>query len=126
MAEGRPTNTFYARALYEIGSAMSLFQVKNYADEFSAIVEGKPLAEPVAEDATVGLVAEEIEQTTSDFILKQLLRNSKAIRWRNSSLICSKRWDIAPAYRPKGQTAASTLSLIEMNSDLSHRSSRFK
>ena len=67
-----PRTHFTQGALYEIGSAMSLFQVKNYADEFLAIVEGKPLVETVTKDATVGLVAEEIEETTSDFILKQL------------------------------------------------------
>jgi restriction system protein len=68
-----PRTHFTQGALYEIGSAMSLFQVKNYAEEFVAAVEGKKLVEvPGEKDPTVGLVAEEIEQTTSDFILKQL------------------------------------------------------
>jgi predicted Mrr-cat superfamily restriction endonuclease len=31
-----PRTTFSQGALYEIGSAMSFFQVKNYADEFAA------------------------------------------------------------------------------------------
>lgn len=72
-----PRTRFTQGALYEIGSAMSLFQVKNYADEFLAAVEGKPPAEPVVGDVTVGLVAEEIEQTTSDFIVKQLSKELK-------------------------------------------------
>lgn len=72
-----PRTRFTQGALYEIGSAMSLFQVKNYADEFLAILAGTPVAEPVSEDATIGLVAEEIEQTTSDFILKQLSKELK-------------------------------------------------
>jgi len=73
-----PRTQFTQGALYEIGSAMSLFQVKNYADEFIAAVEGKPPAEvPGKDDPTVGLVAEEIEQTTSDFILKELSKQLK-------------------------------------------------
>jgi restriction system protein len=72
-----PRTHFTQGALYEIGSAMSLFQVKNYADEFLAALHGKPSVETVGEDATVALVAEEIEQTTSDFILKQLSKELK-------------------------------------------------
>ena len=68
---------FTQGALYEIGSAMSLFQVKNYAEEFLAALEGKPPIQPPADDTTVGLVAEEIEQTTRDFILKQLSKELK-------------------------------------------------
>ena len=66
-------------ALYEIGSAMSLFQVKNYADEYRQLLEGTSVAPvvPVEEDETVGLVAEEIEETTRDFILKTLLQDLK-------------------------------------------------
>ena len=72
-----PRTQFTQGALYEIGSAMSLFQVKNYADEFIAAVEGKPPAEVPGKDPTVGLVADEIEQTTSDFILKELSKELK-------------------------------------------------
>jgi restriction system protein len=72
-----PRTQFTQGALYEIGSAMSLFQIKNYADEYRAALEGKPAAPPVAQDETVSIVAEEIEQTTSDFILKQLAQELK-------------------------------------------------
>ena len=72
-----PRTQFTQGALYEIGSAMSLFQVKSYADEFIAVIEGKVPPEPDGKDPTVGLVAEEIEQTTSDFILKQLSKELK-------------------------------------------------
>jgi len=68
---------FTQGALYEIGSALSFFQVKNYADEFVAAIEGKAVPPPVAEDETVGIVAEEIEQTTRDFILKRLAQELK-------------------------------------------------
>jgi len=72
-----PRTRFSQGALYEIGSAVTLFQVKNYADEFVAALEGKAPAEPADEDETVGLVAEEIAQTTQDFVLKRLAQELK-------------------------------------------------
>lgn len=68
-------------ALYEIGSAMSWFSVRNYADEWRAMLGGGapvkrgPIDDEV--DATVPAVAEGIEQTTRDFILKELSRQLK-------------------------------------------------
>ena len=38
-----PRLQFSQGALYETGSALSLFQIKNYADEFRAALEGKKL-----------------------------------------------------------------------------------
>lgn len=72
-----PRTRFTQGALYEIGSALTLFQVKTYADEFLSALEGKVSAESATDDTTVGLVAEEIEQTTRDFILKQLSKELK-------------------------------------------------
>jgi len=69
---------FTQGALYEIGSALSLFQVKNYADEFRAVLEGTPLpVTPIAEDDTVAAVTADIEETTRDFILKKLAQELK-------------------------------------------------
>lgn len=67
-----PRTTFSQGALYEVGSAMSFFQVKNYADEFVAALAGKETPPPVKQDESVSYVAEEIEQNTRDFILKTL------------------------------------------------------
>jgi restriction system protein len=72
-----PRTHFTQGALYEIGSAMSLFQVKTYAEEFRAAVEGKTTPPPVTKDETVGLVADDIEETTKDFILKTLSQELK-------------------------------------------------
>lgn len=72
-----PRTHFSQGALYEIGSAMSFFQVKNYAEEFHAAVKGKVISPPVIHDETITLVAEEIEQTTKDFILKKLAQELK-------------------------------------------------
>lgn len=70
---------FTQGALYEIGSAMSFFQVKSYAEEFIAAWEGKAAAEPISvtKDESAQVVAEQIEQTTRDFIKKQLAAKFK-------------------------------------------------
>ena len=71
-----PRTSFTQGALYEIGSALSFFQVKNYADEFLGALAGdaRPTAGP---DETVALVAEEIGSATRDFVVKQLSRDLK-------------------------------------------------
>lgn len=75
-----PRLDFTQGALYEIGSALSLFQIKNYADEYRAVVEGKtPVVMAVDQDATVSAVAEDIEDTTRDFVLKRLAQELKGL-----------------------------------------------
>lgn len=75
-----PRLTFSQGALYEIGSALSLFQVKTFADEFRAAVDGKaPTVAPIADDDTVAAVAEEIEESTRDFIIKRLSQDLKGL-----------------------------------------------
>ena len=56
---------------------MSLFLVKNYAEEFRSAFEGNANPPPVSEDDTVALVAEDIEETTRDFVLKRLAQDLK-------------------------------------------------
>lgn len=74
-----PRTAFSQGALYEIGSALTLFTVKNYADEFLAALDPsfKPSASDGAEDETVGATADEIKQSTVDFIIKTLSRDLK-------------------------------------------------
>jgi restriction system protein len=72
-----PRIRFSQGALHEIGSAMSFFAVKTYADEFRAAIEGKDISIPVAQDDTVALVADDIEEQTRDFILKKLAQELK-------------------------------------------------
>ena len=73
-----PRTHFSQGALYEIGSAMSLFLVRNYADEFRAVLAGKaPPPTPVAQDESVAAVAEDIEETTRDFVIKRLAQELK-------------------------------------------------
>ena len=74
-----PRTTFSQGALYEIGSAMSFFQVKNYADEFQAALEGKAAPAPSAEeeDEAISFVADDIERQSRDFVLKQIHQKLK-------------------------------------------------
>lgn len=74
-----PRTSFTQGALYEIGSAMSLFQVKTYAEEFIGKLKAGKLSEPEepAGDATVIQVAENIEENTRDFVIKQLSQELK-------------------------------------------------
>lgn len=76
-----PRTSFSQGALYEVGSAMSFFTVKNYADEYLAALD-KSFKKSIMtadseEDESVGATAEEIVETTRDFILKELSKNLK-------------------------------------------------
>lgn len=75
-----PRTAFSQGALYEIGSAMSFFSVKNYADEFLSSLEKNfkgVVSTDTADDETVAATAEEIIENTRDYILKELSRNLK-------------------------------------------------
>ena len=74
-----PRMYFSQGALYELGSAMSLFAVKNYADEYLAALD-KGFKKTTAvndEDDTVGATADDIIESTKDFVLKELSRQLK-------------------------------------------------
>ena len=72
-----PRTHFSQGALYEIGSAMSFFQIKTYAEEYRAALEARISPVKSQDDETVSPVAEEIERTSRDFILKQLAQELK-------------------------------------------------
>lgn len=68
---------FTQGALYEIGSAMSFFSIKNYADEFRAALEGVKAPVFEEEEDDVAHIAEDIEYNTRDYILKRLSQELK-------------------------------------------------
>ena len=72
-----PRTRFSQGALYEIGSALTLFQVKNYADEFLAALAGEAPTPADSDEETAAIVAEEIEATTRDYVVKRLAREAK-------------------------------------------------
>lgn len=74
-----PRTQFSQGALYEIGSAMSLFQVRNYAAEFRSAATGESKPSIVEQDETVAIVTAEIEEQTRDFVLKRLSQKLKGL-----------------------------------------------
>lgn len=75
----QPVNVMQG-ARYEIGSAMTLIQMRNYADEWRHVLFGSKSAQPELrpdEDPTIGPVAADIEELTSDFILGKLAQELK-------------------------------------------------
>jgi restriction system protein len=69
---------FSQGALYEIGSALSLFQIRNFVDEFRAAIEGHPApVAPVSRDETVAAVTADVEEATRDFVLKRIAQELK-------------------------------------------------
>ena len=75
-----PRTVFSQGALHEIGSALSFFTVRNYADEFIAALDkdfAKKVQQGDEEDETVAATADEIIQSTKDFVLKELFRQLK-------------------------------------------------
>ena len=77
--ESYPRTSFSQGALYELGSAMSLFQVKNYAEEWLSALEKEPteIKEPDDEPSTTS--ADEIEDQTRVFVIKQLSKSLKGL-----------------------------------------------
>lgn len=74
-----PRTVFSQGALYEVGSALTLFSVKNYADEFLLSLD-KNFSLSVTDDSddeSIVTTAEDIMQNTKDFILKELSRQLK-------------------------------------------------
>lgn len=80
-----PRIAFSQGALYEIGSAMSFFSVKNYADEFLGALDKNFKAKDIVEDddETVAKTAEEIIESTKDYVLKELSKHFKGYDLEN-------------------------------------------
>lgn len=76
-----PRTAFSQGALYEVGSAMSFFMVRVYADEYLSALDKNfkqtALSMENSEDESVAATAEEIVESTKDFILKELSKHLK-------------------------------------------------
>lgn len=66
-------------AKYELGSALTLFQFKNYSDDFKSLIGAGHIASDSENDVdeTVELVAAQVEESTNEFVLDQLTRHTK-------------------------------------------------
>ena len=74
-----PRTAFSQGALSEIGSALTFFSVKNYSDEFLFALDKNFKAKEVVadEDDTLAKTAEDIIESTKDFIIKELSKHFK-------------------------------------------------
>jgi restriction system protein len=72
-----PRTVFSQGALYEIGSAMSFFQIRNYGEEYRSALEGRVAPVVAKEDDTVSIVAGETEDSARDYVLKRLAQDLK-------------------------------------------------
>lgn len=74
-----PRTAFSQGALHEVGSALTFFQIKNYADEYLKALDEDFKGSIVEADAdeTVAQTADEIIESTRDFVLKELSKNLK-------------------------------------------------
>ena len=99
-----PRTAFSQGALYEVGSALSFFLLKNYADEFlQALDKGfKPAAAMAESDDTVAATADEIVQSTKDFILKELSKQLKGYAFEEFVADLLKAMGYHPKLSPQG------------------------
>lgn len=80
-----PRTAFSQGALYEVGSALTLFLLKNYSDEYMAALDksGKKIDVVIDEVDVVAQTAEDIIEGTKDYILKELSKNLKGYDLEN-------------------------------------------
>ena len=89
-----PRTAFSQGALYEIGSAMSLFVIRNYTDEYLAALDknfSNRMLISDEEDDSIAATAEDIVDSTRDFILKELGKNLKGYELEEfvADLLCA-------------------------------------
>lgn len=67
-----PRTEFSQGALYEMGSFLTFFRIKNYADEILNIIENKKSKTESEQDDSVAITSEAIIDSTKDYVLKAL------------------------------------------------------
>lgn len=67
-----PRAEFSQSALYEIGSAITLFQISAHAEEFRAALEGQATGAEDVDEENADEVSVQVEESTEDFIIKRL------------------------------------------------------
>jgi restriction system protein len=72
-----PVTAVSQGALYELGSILTFFQIKNYADEWAQLLSAAAPQAPIEPAESVRFLFEATEQNTRDFILKQLSKELK-------------------------------------------------
>ena len=79
-----PRTIFSQGALYEIGSFLTLFKIKNYTSEFLSALDNKKInVSKIEEDDSVAITSDAIIENTKDYILKSLSKNYKGYDLEN-------------------------------------------
>ncbi|MEM1106922.1 MAG: restriction endonuclease [Pseudomonadota bacterium] len=67
-----PRTIFSQSALHEIGSFITLIEVRNHADEFLAALRGETIESPDEDAAETEAASDQVEETTEDFVIRRL------------------------------------------------------
>lgn len=67
-----PREEFSQPALYEMGSFLTLFEIRNNAEEVLAAMRGEAYQASDLDDTSAGEVGKQAEESTEDFIVKRL------------------------------------------------------
>lgn len=78
-----PREDFSQAALYEMGSALTLFEIKNYADEVRAAMRGETFAPAELDDVSAGEVGKQAEESAEDFIIRRLKSAQSAYQFEH-------------------------------------------
>ena len=68
----KPRAEFSQAALYEIGSAITLFEVANNADEMLSALGGKSLRPAEVETVSAATTSAQVDDSVEDFVIKRL------------------------------------------------------
>lgn len=67
-----PRTHFSQSALHEIGSFITLIEVRNHADEFLAALRGESYEAPDEDAEETEAASEQVEESTEDFVIRRL------------------------------------------------------
>ncbi len=76
--KGIDRENYSQAAKYEFGSFLTFFKIKNFVNEHEAILAGRTIKNSLAEEDSIDIISiDEIEESTKDYVLKELSRNYK-------------------------------------------------
>lgn len=78
-----PRTMFSQGALYEVGSFLTLFKIKNYTSEFLDALTGNVNKDIIENDESIAATTDAIIENTKDYILKSLSKNYKRYELEN-------------------------------------------
>lgn len=78
-----PREDFSQPALYEMGSFLTLFEIRNNAEEILAAMRGETYESGDLDEASAGEVGKQAEESTEDFIVKRLKGSQTAYQFEH-------------------------------------------